>query len=68
MSRIYIQRPIKPHFGIKRPAIMATNEAQAALMAFNAVGNYIGMRDLLQEHLAFRVWPLVSRWEMPQTK
>jgi hypothetical protein len=47
---------------------MATNEAQAALMAFNAVGNYIGMRDLLQEHLAFRVWPLVSRWEMPQTK
>jgi hypothetical protein len=24
------------------------------------------MRDLIQEHIAFRVWPLVESWEMPK--
>jgi hypothetical protein len=26
---------------------------------------FIGTRDLIQEHIAFRVWPLVESWEMP---
>jgi hypothetical protein len=26
---------------------------------------FIGTRDLIQEHIAFRVWPLVEDWEMP---
>jgi hypothetical protein len=26
----------------------------------------IGTRDLVQEHVAFRVWPLVEGWEMPK--
>jgi hypothetical protein len=25
---------------------------------------FIGTRDLIQEHIAFRVWPLVENWEM----
>jgi hypothetical protein len=25
---------------------------------------FIGTRDLVQEHIAYRVWPLVSDWEM----
>jgi hypothetical protein len=24
------------------------------------------MRDLVQEHIAYRVWPLVDKWEMPK--
>jgi hypothetical protein len=24
------------------------------------------MRDLIQEHITFRVWPLVESWEMPK--
>jgi hypothetical protein len=27
---------------------------------------FIGIRDLIQEHIAFRVWPLVESWEMPK--
>jgi hypothetical protein len=34
------------------------------LVAFNTVCSYIGFRDLTQEHLAFKVWPLASKWEM----
>jgi hypothetical protein len=30
-------------------------------VALNAV-----CRDLVQEHIAFKVWPLVSEWEMPK--
>jgi hypothetical protein len=35
-------------------------------MAFNSVCTFIGTRDLAQEHIAYRVWPLVSDWEMPK--
>jgi hypothetical protein len=28
------------------------------------VCSFIGTRDLIQEHIAFRVWPLVESWEM----
>ena len=28
--------------------------------------NFIGTRDLVQEHIAYRVWPLVNDWEMPK--
>jgi hypothetical protein len=34
--------------------------------AFNIVCSFIGTRDLIQEHIAFRVWPLVEKWEMPK--
>jgi hypothetical protein len=36
------------------------------LMAFNTVCTYIGTRDLVQEHIACKVWPLVNDWEMPK--
>lgn len=36
-NRDIIQRPIKPHFSIKRPACVIDDEAQAALMDFNIV-------------------------------
>jgi hypothetical protein len=35
-------------------------------MAFNTVCSYIGTRDLVQEHIAFKVWPLVNDWDMPK--
>jgi hypothetical protein len=40
------------------------NDIQACQMAFNTVCTYIGTRDLVQEHIAYRVWPLGSGWEM----
>jgi hypothetical protein len=30
------------------------------------VCSYIGTRYLVQEHIAFRVWPHVNEWEMPK--
>jgi hypothetical protein len=27
---------------------------------------FIGTRDLIQEHISFRIWPLVESWEMPK--
>jgi hypothetical protein len=33
-------------------------------MAFSTVCSFIGTRDLIQEHIAFMVWPLVESWEM----
>jgi hypothetical protein len=37
---------------------------QACLMAFNTVCTYIGTKDLVQEHIAYKVWPLANDWEM----
>jgi hypothetical protein len=61
-----IQRLIWSRFGIRRPSIAIGNEVQACLMAFNTVCTYIGTRDLVQEHIAFKVWPLADEWEMPK--
>jgi hypothetical protein len=61
-----IQRPIRLRFGIRRPSIAGGNKAQACLLAFNTVCSYISTRDLVQEHIAFKLWPLVNDWEMPK--
>ena len=61
-----IQRPIWSRFGIRRSSIAIGNKVQACLMAFHTVCTYIGTRDLVQEHIAYKVWPLVNDWEMPK--
>jgi hypothetical protein len=33
---------------------------------FSTVCSFIGTRDLIQEHIAFRIWPLVENWDMPK--
>jgi hypothetical protein len=37
---------------------------EACQRAFSTVCSFIGTRYLIQEHIAFRVWPLVESWEM----
>jgi hypothetical protein len=54
-----IQRPIQSCFGIRRPSIVNSYKAQACLVPFNTMCSYIGTRDLVQEHIAFKVWPLL---------
>jgi uncharacterized membrane protein len=39
---------------------------EACQKAFSTVCAFIGMRDLIQELIAFRVWPLVESWDMPK--
>jgi hypothetical protein len=61
-----IQRPIWSRFGIRRPATAHGNDTETCQKAFNNVCAFIGTRDRVQEHIAYRVWPLVDNWEMPK--
>jgi hypothetical protein len=41
---------------------------QIALSEFRVVAEHIGTRDLVQEFLAFRVFPTLREWDMPKLK
>jgi hypothetical protein len=59
-------RPIWSRFGLRRPKVKIDEATEACQKAFGTVCFFIGTRDLIQEHIAFRVWPLVENWEMPK--
>jgi hypothetical protein len=61
-----IQRLIWSRFGIRRPTIVVGDDVQACQTTFNTMCTYIGTRDLVQEHIVYRVWPLAHGWEMPK--
>jgi hypothetical protein len=55
-----IQRPIWSRFGIRRPSTALGNDIQACQAAFNTLCTYIGTRGLVQEYIAYKVWPLTK--------
>jgi hypothetical protein len=61
-----IMRPIWQHFGLRKPKVDIDEVAEECRRAFGVVCSFIGTRDLIQEHIAFRVWPLVEKWEIPK--
>jgi hypothetical protein len=61
-----IMRPIWSRFGLRRPKVEIDEAAEACQKAFGTVCFFIGTRDLIQEHIAFRVWPLIENWDMPK--
>jgi hypothetical protein len=61
-----IQRPIWSRFGLRRSKVEIDDAVEACQRAFSTVCSFIGIRDLIQEHISFRVWPLVKIWEMPK--
>jgi hypothetical protein len=61
-----IMRPIWQRFGLWRPKVEMNEAAEECQRAFGVVCSFIGTRDLVQEHIAFRIWPLVEKWEMPK--
>jgi hypothetical protein len=54
-----IMCPIWSRFGLRKPKVEIDDVAEACQKAFGIVCFFIGTRDLIQEHIAFRVWPLV---------
>jgi hypothetical protein len=58
--------PIWQRFGLRKPKVEIDEAAKGCRRAFSTVCSFIGTRDLIQEHIAFRVWPLVEKWEMPK--
>jgi hypothetical protein len=61
-----IQRPIWSRFRLRRPRVAIESDVEACQKAFSNVCALIGRRDIIQEHIAYRVWPLVDSWEMPK--
>jgi hypothetical protein len=61
-----IMRPIWQRFGLRRPKVEMDEATEECQRAFDVVCSFIGTRDLIQEHIAFRVWPLAEKWEMPK--
>jgi hypothetical protein len=59
-----IMRPIWQRFSLRKPKVEIDEAAEECQKAFGIVCSFIGTRDLVQEHIAFRVWPLVEKWEM----
>jgi hypothetical protein len=61
-----IMRPIWSRFGLRKPKVEIDEAVKACQKASGTICFFIGTRDLIQEHIAFRVWPLVENWEMPK--
>jgi hypothetical protein len=61
-----IMRPIWSRFGLRRSKVQIDETVEACQKAFGTVCFFIGTRDLVQEHIAYRVWPLIESWEMPK--
>jgi hypothetical protein len=61
-----IMRPIWQRFGLRKPKVEIDEAAEECRKAFGIVCSFIGTRDLVQEHVAYRIWPLVVNWEMPR--
>jgi hypothetical protein len=61
-----IMRPIWSRFGLRKPKVEINEVTEACQRAFSTVCAFIGTRDLVQEHVAYRIWPLVDNWEVPK--
>jgi hypothetical protein len=61
-----IMRPIWSRFSLRKPKVEIDEATEACQKAFGTVCFFISTRDLIQEHIAFRVWSLEKSWEMPK--
>lgn len=65
-----VQSPLELIFGETRPRcnMAAEGPTWTALAEFKIIAEHIGTRDLVQEFLAFRVFPTMKEWTMPKLK
>jgi hypothetical protein len=63
-----VQSPLELIFGETRPPCNMTPEGptQITLAEFRVIAEHIGIRDLVQEFLAFKVFPTMKEWAMPK--
>jgi hypothetical protein len=55
-----IMCPIWSRFVLRKPKVEIDEAAEECQRAFGIVCSFIGTRDLVQEHVAYRIWPLVG--------
>jgi hypothetical protein len=46
--------------------VVIESDVEACQKAFSTVCAFIGTRDIIQEHIAYRVWPLVKSCDIPK--
>lgn len=63
-----IMRPLEPSFGLKHLICKMGGVVQMIMIAFNTVSSNIGTYDLVQEHFAYRVFPIKASWSMLKPK
>jgi hypothetical protein len=65
-----VQSPLELIFGETRPRCDMTpgSPSQIAMAEYQVIADYISTRDLVQEFLAFRVFPTLKEWDMPKLK
>jgi hypothetical protein len=61
-----IMCPIWSRFGLRKTKVEIDEAAEECRRAFGIVCSFIGTRDLVQEHVAYKIWPLLESWEMPK--
>jgi hypothetical protein len=63
-----VQSPLELTFGETRPRcnMISGSPSQIALAEFRIISEHIGTRNLVQEFLAFKVFPIMRDWEMPK--
>jgi hypothetical protein len=61
-----IMHPIWSRFGLRKSKVEIDESAEGCRRAIGIVCSFIGTRDLVQEHVAYRIWPLIDNWEMPK--
>jgi hypothetical protein len=62
-----VQSPLELTFGLTRPQCNMTpgEPCPDVVGEFRVVSEHIGTRDLVQEYLANRVFPMLREWGMP---
>jgi hypothetical protein len=65
-----VMSPLSLSFGMTRPLCRMElgSPCQQAVAEFRVVAEQISTRDLVQEYLAYRVFPTLSEWNMPKLK
>jgi hypothetical protein len=53
-----IMRPIWSRFDLRKLKVEIDEAAEACRRAFSTVCSFIGTRDLVQEHVAYKIWLL----------
>jgi hypothetical protein len=65
-----VQSPLVLTFGLTRPQCRMTpgTSCPDAMGEFRVVAEHIGIRDLVQEYLANRIFLTLKEWSMPKLK
>jgi hypothetical protein len=65
-----VMSPLKLNFGMTRPLcnMQLGSPCQLAEVEFRVVAEHISTRDLVQEYLAYKIFPTSGGWGMPKKK